>query len=162
MIQLLTVLQIFYSFYWNYNVFFDCEYWARIITAVIDINMFLIGIFVIYYLYLAVDMIYKFSTTGILPREDSRKRMICTMIFLVITALISLGSFIGLNAYYSKNEDQKDLKRTNQAFALTRAASMLAEAFILSVTIWKLKASKVSRTDSGHLNLRDAVALLIL
>ena len=105
MIQLLTVLQIFYSFYWNYNVFFDCEYWARMVTAIIDVNMFLIGIFVIYYLYLAVDMIYKFSTTGILPRENSRKRMTWTMIFLVITAFLSLGVFLALNAYFSNSDD---------------------------------------------------------
>ena len=51
MIQMITVLQIAYSFYWNYRIFIDCEFWSRIMTSVIDVTLFLIGILVAYYLY---------------------------------------------------------------------------------------------------------------
>ena len=48
---MITVLQIAYSFYWNYRIFIDCEFWSRIMTSVIDVTLFLIGILVAYYLY---------------------------------------------------------------------------------------------------------------
>jgi len=61
MIQCLTLLQACYSFYWNYRVFISCEFWSRLVSAFIDINMFTIGVLITYYLYQTVDMIYKFS-----------------------------------------------------------------------------------------------------
>ena len=38
----------------------------------------------------------------------------------------------------------------------------MANICILSFTIRKLRQAKVNRTDSGHLNMRDATVLLIL
>ena len=51
---------------------------------------------------------------------------------------------------------------TNETFAVVRAFAMMFEAFVLIVTLWKLKRAKVSRTDSGHLNIADASILLAL
>ena len=51
---------------------------------------------------------------------------------------------------------------TNETFAVVRAFAMMFEAFVLTVTLWKLKRAKVSRTDSGHLNIADASILLAL
>ena len=132
------------------------------VTAFIDINMFLIGIFVVFYLYTAVDMIYKFSTTGVLPREESRKRMKHTIIFLVIFALTVLIVYVILQAHFSQHQDHHYIEGIDEAFAISRAVSMMTETSILIATIWKLKRAKVSRSDSGHLNLCDATILLIL
>ena len=46
--------------------------------------------------------------------------------------------------------------------SITRASAMTFEALILIVIIWKLKRAKVSRTDSGHLNMCDASLLVLL
>ena len=162
MIQSLTLLQIFYSFYWNYRVFFDCEYWANIATAFIDVNMFLIGILVIYYLYLAVDAIYKFSTTGVLPREESRRNMKCGVIALVVMCFITIAVYVVLERVFYEQMNAEHIKLLNQSFQGFRAFAMTLEAMLLSCTIWKLQKSKVSRTDSGHLSLCDAIVLLVL
>ena len=58
MIQSVTCLQAVFSFWWNYRVFVNCEFWSDIISAFIDINMFMIGVFVTYYLYQAVNLIH--------------------------------------------------------------------------------------------------------
>ena len=75
MIQSLTVLQIVYSFMWNYKVFVNCNLLASSTSGVIDVNMFLIGILVTYYLYSTVNMIHQFAKKGRLPREAARKRL---------------------------------------------------------------------------------------
>ena len=51
MIQSVTLLQAVFSFWWNYKVFVNCEFWSDIVLAFIDINMFMIGVLVTYYLY---------------------------------------------------------------------------------------------------------------
>ena len=51
MIQSVTLLQAVFSFWWNYKVFINCEFWSDIVLAFIDINMFMIGVLVTYYLY---------------------------------------------------------------------------------------------------------------
>ena len=58
MIQSLTLLQAVFAFWWNYRVFVNCEFWSDIIVGIIDINMFMIGILVTYYLYQAVNLIH--------------------------------------------------------------------------------------------------------
>ena len=58
MIQSLTLLQAVFSFWWNYRVFVNCEFWSDIISAFIDVNMFMIGVLVTYYLYQAVNLIH--------------------------------------------------------------------------------------------------------
>ncbi len=69
MIQCLTLMQTFYSFYWGYNVFIHCLYWSRNMNAFLDVNMFIIGILVTHYLFKAANKINKFSKKGKLPRE---------------------------------------------------------------------------------------------
>ena len=39
---------------------------------------------------------------------------------------------------------------------------MSISAGLLAGTIWKLKSAKVTKTDTGHLNIRDASILLVL
>ena len=58
MIQSLTLLQVFYSIYWSFRIFANCSQWSRDISAFIDINMFLIGISITFYMYQAVNKIH--------------------------------------------------------------------------------------------------------
>lgn len=69
LIQLLTIVQIVYSFEWNYKIFQNCEQWSRVTGAFVDLTMFLIGTLVTYFMYLAVNMIHYFSKKGRLPKE---------------------------------------------------------------------------------------------
>ena len=39
---------------------------------------------------------------------------------------------------------------------------MSISASLLAGTIWKLKSAKVNKTDTGHLNIRDASVLFVL
>ena len=75
LIQILTVVQIIYSFEWNQKIFENCEQWSRVTGAFVDLTMFLIGTIVTYFMYLAVNMIHYFSKKGRLPRENTRKRL---------------------------------------------------------------------------------------
>jgi len=71
LIQILSIVQIIFSFIWNYRVFINCELWSVGTAAFIDIVMFVIGILVTYYLYTAINKIHKFALKGRLPRESS-------------------------------------------------------------------------------------------
>ena len=71
LIQIITIVQFTYGFFWNYKVLFSCEQWSLSIAAMIDMMMFVIGIMVTYYLYTAINKIYKFAQKGRLPRESS-------------------------------------------------------------------------------------------
>ena len=61
----------------------DCETMSRDIEAVIDSCMYLIGMMVTYFLFRTVSVIYMFSMKGMLPRESSRKRMLCCIIIMI-------------------------------------------------------------------------------
>lgn len=100
MIQSLTLLQIVYSFMWNTKVFLNCEFWSRISAAVIDTNMFLIGILVIYYMYSTVNMIHQFAKKGRLPREQARRRLKCCIYFMVFMCGCLLATYISLEFYF--------------------------------------------------------------
>lgn len=58
MIQILSVIQIVYSFTWGFKVVINCEFWSQNISSLIDVSMFLIGILVTYYMYSAINMIH--------------------------------------------------------------------------------------------------------
>ena len=124
--------------------------------------MFLIGILVAYYLFTAVNMIHRFSTTGILPRENSRRRFRMFITLLIIFAAIVLMCYVICVLRFYSLEDQVRLSITNVAFSIIRAVAMMIEAFVLLLMLWKLKRAKVTRTDSGHLNVCNAAILLIL
>lgn len=115
-----------------------------------------------YYLYTAVNMIHGFSTTGILPRENSRRRFRMFITSLIIFAAIVLMCYVICVLRFYAHEDQIRLKITNEVFAIIRAAAMMVEAIVLILMLWKLKRAKVSRTDSGHLNVCNAAILLTL
>ena len=162
MIQSLTLLQVIYSIYWNYRVFKNCELYVRDISAFIDINMFIIGIMITFYMYQAVNMIHQFSLKGRLPREQARKRFLCFIWTLVVFTAAMLAVYVVFNQWFSMKHNHSGLEKLNRIFAITRAAGFMANICILSFTIRKLKQAKVNRTDSGHLNMRDATVLLIL
>ena len=69
------------------------------VTAFIDINVFLIGILVSYFMYTAVNMIHQFSRKGRLPREFARKRFKCFIITLTIFSLCILAAYCSLSSY---------------------------------------------------------------
>lgn len=54
----LTILKCIYAFWWNYRIFGHCEFWSDIVAGIIDINMFMIGLLVTYYLYQTVNLIH--------------------------------------------------------------------------------------------------------
>ena len=124
--------------------------------------MFVIGILVSYYLYRAVNMIHRFSTTGILPREKFRKRMRRFIIFLVVLGVIFLTVYVICVCRFYKLEDYDKLVFCNKTFVIIRAMAMSLEVMLLSAMIWKLKRAKVTRTNSGHLKVFDASLLLTL
>ena len=162
MIQSLTLLQVFFSIYWSYRIFENCEQWSRDISAFIDINMFLVGIFITFYMYQAVNMIHQFSLKGRLPREVARKRFICFMWALMIFTGLMFTAYMVLNQLFSIRRSYRGLNILNDTIYWSRAMGFLCNIVILSATIHKLKAAKVQRTDSGHLNMRDATILLVL
>lgn len=100
-IQSVTMLQIIFGFYWNYRVLISCELWSRNINALIDINMFFIGIMVTYYMYTAVNMVHYFSVKGRLPRESARKRFKVFMYVLLAFTIFVLLGFTTLNMIIS-------------------------------------------------------------
>ena len=102
LIQSLTLLQVVYGFKWGFSIFKHCEFWERNVNAFIEINMFLIGILVTYYMYIAVNMIYKFSVKGRLPRENHIKRLRIAMVIFVVFSVVVLTSYIVFNYYVSK------------------------------------------------------------
>lgn len=55
MIQCFTLLQSIYSFFWNYRIFKHCEMVTYSLSAMIDINMFCVGILVTYFLYTTIS-----------------------------------------------------------------------------------------------------------
>ena len=124
--------------------------------------MFLIGILVAYYLFTAVNMIHRFSTTGILPRENSRRRFRMFITLLIIFAAIVLMCYVICVLRFYSLEDPVRLSITNVVFNIIRAVAMMIEAFVMLLMLWKLKRAKVTRTDSGHLNVCNAAILLIL
>ena len=162
MIQSLTVLQAYYAFYWNYKVFVDCEFWSRMLAAIIDINMFVIGILITYYMYIAVDMIYKFSMKGRLPRESRRKRLQCVMITMICVGVVGLATYITTLFILYDREKYYLLGKLDIVFGVCRSSGMAASAGILGFTIYKLERAKVKRTDSGHLKIVDIAVLLSL
>ena len=139
-----------------------CELWSRNINALIDINMFFIGIMVTYYMYTAVNMVHYFSMKGRLPRESARKRFKGFMVTLFIFTLIVLVSFTTLNIIISKRHTILSLKIVTHSFGVARAIGFAVNAGILSCTIYKLKSAKVNTEDTGHLKITDAVFLLFL
>ena len=160
MIQSLTVLQAYYSFYWNYRVFIDCGFKSRLLAAIIEVNMFVIGILVTYNMYVAVDMIYKFSLKGRLPREAHTKRLRCALITMISLATVGLVVYIATLITLYKIEWYSTLSNLDIVFAACRSVGMAISATILGFTIYKLKKAKVNRTDSGHLKILDASVLL--
>ena len=160
MIQSLTLLQAVFAFWWNYRVFVNCEFWSAIIVGIIDINMFMIGILVTYYLYQAVNLIHQFAKKGVLPREQARQRMRRFIISLIVSSILVFVGYCTVNVYFHNIEELYILSYSDQGFGAMRALGMSISASLLSATIWKLKSAKVSKTDSGHLNLRDASVLL--
>ena len=130
LIQFLTILQTAYSIWWNYRVLLGCEFWSRNISAFIDINMFLVGILVTHYMHITVNMIYKFSIKGRLPRETQRKRLKCILIGIITFAVVLLTAYVSLT-YYTQMvlEDFNGLRYVNFVFVGLRAAGLLFNAF---------------------------------
>ena len=107
-------------------------------------------------------MIYQFSTTGVLPREISRRRFRLFISLLVIFCMACVATYIICVVTFYKANDGTKLMFTNEIMATVRAVAVSFEMLILIVTLWKLKRAKVKRTDSGHLKVRSAAILLIL
>ena len=74
-IMLMQVLQAVYQILWNGEVTDDCETQSRNVDAAVDSATYLIGMTVSYFLFKMMNMIYKFSVQGSLPKETQRKRM---------------------------------------------------------------------------------------
>ena len=74
-IMLMQVLQAVYQMLWNGEVTDDCETQSRNVDAAVDSATYLIGMIVSYFLFKMMNMIYKFSIQGSLPKETQRKRM---------------------------------------------------------------------------------------
>lgn len=163
MIQILTILQIVYGFKWSFSIFANCMFWERNISAFIEIDMFLIGVLVTYYMYVAVNMIYKFSVLGRLPNENHRKRFKNIVIGVVIFTIICFASYVGFSYYIAEiNSDFDEIHTFEHVYSGIRAAGYMTNAGLLVMTIFKLSSAKVTGSDTGHLNLRDAILLLIL
>ena len=71
----MQVLQAVYQMLWNGEVTDDCETQSRNVDAAVDSTTYLIGMIVSYFLFKMMNMIYKFSVQGSLPKETQRKRM---------------------------------------------------------------------------------------
>ena len=74
-IMLMQVLQAVYQMLRNGEVTDDCETQSRNVDAAVDSTTYLIGMIVSYFLFKMMNMIYKFSVQGSLPKETQRKRM---------------------------------------------------------------------------------------
>ena len=107
-------------------------------------------------------MIHQFSTTGILPRETSRRRFRLFISLLTIFCMVCVATYIICLITFYEASDSTKLMITNEVMATIRAVAVSFEGLVLVVTLWKLKRAKVKRTDSGHLNVCNAAFLLIL
>jgi len=72
-------------------------------NALVDINMFLIGILVTHYLFKAVNKINKFSQQGKLPSDNEQAYYRCFYISLITSSILLLTTFIALNFYISNH-----------------------------------------------------------
>ena len=104
MIQCFTLLQSLYSFFWNYRVFISCEVVSSSISALIDINMFCVGMLVTYFLFTTISKIHWFAKKGRLPRETTVKNQRNCMIVLNVTTLIVIILYVILNVYFYEKE----------------------------------------------------------
>lgn len=98
---MLTLMQAIYEYMWNVSVLTNCELWSRNMQALIDCCMFMIGILVTFFLFQTVNMIYMFATTGRLPREFTRKSMLCCIWLISIINFLVFGTFVYLNMRFS-------------------------------------------------------------
>lgn len=138
-----------------------CEYWSYNIQSTIDVSMFLIGILVTYYMYTAINMIHQFAKKGRLPRELARKRLKCCMATLIGISVVILSSFWICNTIFHSKVEYESLAHSITVFALVRALGLVINAGMMIATIYKLKSAKVSKSETGHLNILDASILLI-
>jgi hypothetical protein len=100
LMQCLTIVQMLYSFMWNYRVFVNCELWSISTAGCIDMIMFVIGILVTYYLFTAINKIHKFAQKGRLPRESSQRHLKQCLIALIVISGLIIVNYVVLNYYF--------------------------------------------------------------
>ena len=162
MIQCFTLLQSIYSFFWSYRVFTNCEMATSSMSALIDINMFCVGMLVTYFLFTTISKIHWFAKKGRLPKETTVKNQRNCMIVLTVITIIVILLYVIFNVYFYKNGKYNLREDVNYVFVCVRAFGLSINATLLSLTIWKLKSAKVKRAETGHMKIKNAIILLIL
>ena len=130
--------------------------------AFVDLTMFLIGILVTYFMYLAVNMIHYFAEKGRLPKEYNRKRLKCCIITFIIVVFVLFSAYLALITIFYNNRQREFVYHCNMVFVLIRASGLIMSNILLSITIYKLKSAKVEVKESGHLKLFDICILLVM
>lgn len=97
---------------------------------------------------------------GRLPREARRKQIKVCVVIMIIFSLLLLTSYAILQVIF--RDKVRAQQKIDKGYGIFRAFGMSINAYMLALTIYKLKKAKVQRTDSGHLKILDASVLLIL
>ena len=110
-------------------------------NALVDINMFLIGILVTHYLFKAVNKINKFSQQGKLPSDNEQAYYRCFFIALVTSSFLILALFFVLNFYITNHYTDShgtQIAKLEFYWGVTRAIGLILNIMQLICTIYKL------------------------
>ena len=127
----MQVMQAVYQILWDGEVTDDCEMQSRNVEAAVDSATYLIGVVVSYFLFKTMNMIYRFSVQGNLPKEVQRKRMARCIIIVVIQCFVFLGIYICFNEMISNGKEFMHISRLTQLFAIYRIIGYLLNVALL-------------------------------